>query len=245
MATALDHIPLHTEAIQTDHAVQFGSHEEDERPDEAHVIGVNGGEVRFDFRRSGEHAHHVREHHAGKNDGGDELHEPQGRIRVMHELHVSADVAELTIGRREAAKSAESVNDHAEGDDAHEEEVSPSLFMAEDGSKAGNLAQVPEHVLTELDGAREAHVAEEEKAEDEAGHGLSHIEVSGPLAAALSILESHTGDNFAARGSVSELDLFRSRHNESSLVWGWAATVADAAFFFRWRNNAPLRNLNL
>ena len=45
VATALDHIPLNGETIQTNHAVQFRHDQENQRPIQAHAEGVNGGKV--------------------------------------------------------------------------------------------------------------------------------------------------------------------------------------------------------
>ena len=210
MSATLDDVPLHSQTIQTDHAVQFGGNQEDERPDQAVVIGVNGREVGIDFGRSREHAHDVREHHAGEDDGGHELDEPQGGIGVVHNLHVSADVTELLVGSREATQSAQSVDDDAKRDDAHEQEVQPDLFMTEDRGAAGNLNQVPEEVLAHLNRAREGHVAEQEDAEDGAGDGLSHVNVGRPLAGTLGILEGHAGDDFGAGGGMTVLDVVGS-----------------------------------
>jgi len=85
--------------------------------------------------------------------------------------------------------------------------------MPEDRGKAGALDEVPEEVLAELNGARKGHVAEEEQTEQQARNGLSHVKVGRPLACALGVLERNTGDHFVRSRRMSELDLFRSRHD--------------------------------
>ena len=56
-------------------------------------------------------------------------------------------------------------------------------------------------------------VAEEEQTEQQARNGLSHVKVGRPLACALGVLERNTGDHFVRSRRMSELDLFRSRHD--------------------------------
>ena len=120
------------------------------------------------------------------------------------------DVTALLVGSREATQSAQSVDDDAERDDADEQKVQPDLFMAEDRGTAGNLDQVPEEILADLDRAGECHVAEQEDAEDGTGDGLSHVNVCRPLAGTLSILEGHAGDDFGAGGGMTVLDVVGS-----------------------------------
>lgn len=210
MSTTLDDVPLNSEAIQTDHAVQFSGNQEDKRPDQAIVIGVDGRQVGVDFARSRQHGHHVREHHASQDDGGHKLDKPQAGIRVMHNLHMSTNITELLVGSREAAQSAQSMDDHAQRDHGHEKEMQPNLFMSKDRGAAGNLNKVPEKILAELDGARKGHVAEQEQAKDSAGDGLGHVSVCGPLAGTLGITKGHAGNDFRTGGGMTVFDVVGS-----------------------------------
>ena len=86
------------------------------------------------------------------------------------------------------------MNDHAEEDEADEDDVHPGMVGAVEPDAAGGGDQVGEEVLAEVHGTREGHVAEEEDAEDEAGDGLRHGEAGSALALALGILEAHAPD---------------------------------------------------
>lgn len=218
VSTTLDDVPLNGNAVQTDHAVQFRGNEEDQRPDHTHVIGVNGGQVGIDVVRAGQHAHNVREYGTGEDNSRDQLDQPQRGVGVVNELDVSTDVTVLLVRGRETTQSAQSVDDDAQGDEANENEVQPNLFFTENGRTAGNLDQVPEQVLADLNGAREGHVAEQEETEDGAGYGLSNVDVCGPLAGALGVLERNASDDFVTGRGVCEFDLFRSRHDKLPLV---------------------------
>lgn len=204
-------VPLNSKTIEADHAVQFRADEEDERVEEAVVIGVDADEVGVKAVRIDEHAHQVREHEEEEAEGRDELNPPEGRVFVMNELDVRADVMELLVGGREATQRAEHVNDHAEEDEANEDDVHPGMVGAVEPDAAGGGDQVGEEVLAEVHGTREGHVAEKEDAEDEAGDGLRHVKAGSALALALGILEAHAPD-IVRSGRRMGIFFFISRH---------------------------------
>lgn len=200
-------VPLNCQAIQTDHTVQFRSHQEDERPDHTVVVRVNGREVRTDCMRIEEHRNNVREDHERQDDSRDELDDPERRVAVSDEFVLALHVVEHAIARREATESHQSVDDHEERDEANEDNVHPSVFFTVENVTAGESDQVPEDILTQLDGARESHVAEQEQAQEQTRNGLSNVAVCVPLALTLSVCQFNTSDNFAARRGVGVLFL--------------------------------------
>lgn len=211
-------VPLDGEAVETDHAVEFGDNEEDDRVDHAVVVGVNADEVRIESARVREHAHQVREYEEEEQEGGDQLDEPEGGVFMLDELVVSLDVSELAIGSREATESAEGVDDDEGENEADEDDVHPEVFFTVDEGAAGGSDQIVEEILAELDGARECHVAEEEKAEEKTSNGLCYVGVGDVAAAALGILEADAPNVFGSRWGLGVLDGIRGRHDDYSLL---------------------------
>ena len=199
--------------------MQFRGHQEHERPEQTVVIGVQGGEVRADSFRIEDHRGHVREDHTGQDHSGHDLDNPERGVAVSDELVLALDVVEHTIARRETTQSHQSVDDHQEGDDADQNDVHPGVFFTVKEIAAGESAQVPEHILTQLDGARESHVAEKENTEQQASHGLSHVAVGRPSALTLGVAQLDTGDDFFRRRGVRVFFLIRGvhRHDDNYL----------------------------
>lgn len=187
MTVASQDVPLDSQTVQTDHAVQFRGAQEDERPEQTVVVGVNGGEVRADIRRVREHRGNVRENHASQDDSGHDLNNPQRGVAVSEELPLAVHVVEHAVARRETTQSHESVDDDQQRDGADQSDVHPSIFLTVDRVTTGESAQVPENVLTQLDRARESHVAEQEDTQQQASNGLSNVTDSRPLALANSL----------------------------------------------------------
>ena len=183
------------------------------------MIGVNGGEVRANGFRIENHRGDVREDHTGQDHSGHDLNNPKRGVAVSDELVLALDVVEHAIARRETTQSHQSVDDHQEGDGANQSDVHPSVFFAVEDIAAGESDQVPEHILTQLNGARESHVAEQEQAEQQARHGLGDVAVGRPSALALGIAQFHTGDDFFRRRGVGILFLIRGvhRHDDNYL----------------------------
>lgn len=211
-------VPLDGEAVEADHAVEFGDNEEDDRVDHAVVVGVNADEVGIEAAWVREHAHQVREYKEEEQEGGDQLDEPEGGVFMLEELVVGLDVSELAIRSREAAKSAEGVDDDEGEDEADEDDVHPEVFFTVDEGAAGGCNQVVEKVLAELDGAREGHVAEEEEAEKKTSDGLRDVGVCDVAAAALGVLEADAPNVFSSRWGLRVLDGIRGRHDDYSLL---------------------------
>lgn len=210
-------VPLDAQTIQTDHAVQFSGHQEDERPEQTIVIGVNGRKVRANGVRVEQHRGDVREDHTGQDHSGHDLNDPKRGVAVSDELVLALDVMEHTIARREATQSHQGVDDHQEGDGADQNDVHPSMFFAIDRIAAGESDQVPEHILAQLNRARESHVAEQEQAEQQARNGLGNVAVSRPSALALGIAQFHTSDDFFRRRGVGILFLIRGIHRHDEI----------------------------
>lgn len=205
-------VPLNGEAVETDHAVDFRADEEEERVEVAVMSGVDTNQVGVEAVRIDEHAHQVREHEEEQAESRDELEPPEGRVFVVNELDVRADALELLVGRREATKSAEHVDDDAQEDEAHEEDVHPGVIGAVEPHAAGGGDEVRKEVLAKVHGTREAHVAEEEETEDEAGNRLTHVEAGGPLALTLSVLEANAPNVVRSGRRMGVLDGIRGRH---------------------------------
>ena len=209
-------VPLNGETVETDHAVEFRHDEEDERVEQTVVVGVHADEVRVEAARVREHAHEMREHQEEEEEGRNELNHPEGRVFVTEKAIVSLDVTALTVGGREATQGAQSVDHDANEDEADENDVHPEVFFTVDEGAARGFDEVREEVLAEVHGARERHVAEEEKTEDEAGNGLSDVAEGEVLAAALRILEADAPDVFGRGRGVAVLDGIRGRHDDWS-----------------------------
>ena len=192
--------------------MKFGDDEEHEGVEHAHVIGMNTDEVHVKAMRVREHGHQVREHEDEEKESRRELNEPKGRVFVTEHLVVSLDVTELTIGRREATKSAESVNNNEQRDEANEDHVEDrKVFTAEEHTTRG-VDQVSKEVLADLHRARESHVAEEEDTEENTSHGLGNVSHSGRTALALGILKANTPNIFGGGRRVGILNGIRGRH---------------------------------
>lgn len=211
-------VPLDGEAIEANHAVEFGNNEEDDRVDHAVVIGVNADEVRIEAARVRKHAHQVWEHKEEEQECSNELNEPESGVFMLDELVVSLDVSELAIGGREAAKSAEGMDDDERKDESNKYDVHPEMFFAVDECAAGGGDQVVEEVLSELNRARECHVAEEEETEEKAGDGLCDVSICNVAAAALGVLEADAPNVFSSRWGLGVLDGIRGRHDDYSLL---------------------------
>ena len=216
-AVASENVPLHGQTIQTDHAVQFGSHQEDKRPDQTVMVGVNRRKVGANGVRVEQHRGDVREDHARQDHSGHDLDDPKGGVAVSDELVLALDVVEHTIARRETTQGHQSVDDHQEGDSADQSDVHPSMFFTVKDIAAGEGNQVPEHILAQLDGARESHVAEQEQAEQQARHGLGDVAVGRPSALALGVAQFHTSDDFFRRRGVGIFFLIRGIHRHDEI----------------------------
>ena len=197
--------------------MQFRGHQEHERPEQTVVIGVQGGEVRADSFRIEDHRGHVREDHTGQDHSGHDLDNPERGVAVSDELVLALDVVEHTIARRETTQGHQSVDDHQEGDSADQSDVHPSMFFTVKDIAAGEGNQVPEHILAQLDGARESHVAEQEQAEQQARHGLGDVAVGRPSALALGVAQFHTSDDFFRRRGVGIFFLIRGIHRHDEI----------------------------
>lgn len=203
MATALNGIPLHAKTIQTNHTVQFCADQEDQCPAKTHVIGVDGRKVGIETFGITKHAHQVGEDESCQEDGCHNLDTPECGVCVMNHCDVATDVAQLLIGSREAAKSAQSMENHANENEANEDHMEPFLVGTENRRAAGNLNQIPEEILTKLNGACEGHMAEQEETKDKTCNGLCDISVGCPLAGALGILEGNAVNQLATCGCMS------------------------------------------
>ncbi len=206
-------VPLNGKAIEADHAVEFRAHEEDERVEETVVVGMDTDEVRVKAMRVREHRHQMREHEEEEREGRDQLNVPERRVFMVDKLDVRVQIVELLVGSREAAKCAEHMNDHAQEDEAHKEDVHPGVVSTVKPDAAGGGDQVGEEVLAEIHGAGKAHVAEKEDAEDQTGDGLCHVETGGALALTLGVLEADTPDIVCGRRRMRILDGIRGRHD--------------------------------
>lgn len=153
-------VPLNGKAIETNHAVEFRAHEEDERIEETVVVGMDTDEVRVKAMRVREHRHQMREHEEEECEGRDQLNVPEGRVFMVDKLDVRVQIVELLVGSREAAKCAEHMNDHAQEDEATKRTCIQawSAPSSQTPPEAGD--QVGEEVLAEIHGAGKAHVAE-------------------------------------------------------------------------------------
>ena len=69
-------VPLNSKAIEADHAVQFRNDQEDERVEQAVVVGVHADQVGVEASRIRQHADEVREDEKEEQEGRDE---PCGR----------------------------------------------------------------------------------------------------------------------------------------------------------------------
>ena len=192
--------------------MQFRCHQEDERPEHTVVVRVHRREVRTDSVRVEQHRRNVREHHERQDNSRNELDDPERRVAVSDELILALHVVEHAIARREATQSHQSVDDHEDRDSAHEHNVQPSMFFAVNRITARESDQVPENVLTQLDGARESHVAEQEQAQQQTRDGLSNVTVCVPLALTLGVSQLDTSNDFFARRGVGVLVLVGKIH---------------------------------
>ena len=192
--------------------MQFRGAQEDERPDQTVMVGVNRRKVRANSMRVKQHRGHVRENHAGQDNSRHDLNNPQRGVAVSDELILALDVMEHAIARRETTQSHQSVDDHEQRDGADQNDVHPSIFFTVDGVTTGEGHQVPEHVLAQLDRRRESHMAEQEDAQQQTRDGLSHVTDCRPSALALSITQFHTSNDFFAVGDIGILFLIRAIH---------------------------------
>lgn len=206
-------VPLHGEAIETNHAVEFGDHEEDERVEHAGVVGMHADEVGVKAARVREHAHEVGEHEEEEQESRHELDHPERRVGVTEQAIVGLDVTALMVGGREATQSTEGVQGHADRDEEHKDKVEGRMILAVEEMAAREGDQVPENILTELHRARKGHVAEKEDAEDEAGDRLRDVADGRKAALTLGVLEAYAPDVFRGRRGVGVLDGFRGRHD--------------------------------
>ena len=192
--------------------MEFGDDEEHEGVEHAHVIGMNTDEVHVKAMRVREHGHQVREHEDEEEESRGELNHPKRRVFVTEHAVVSLDVAELTIGRREATKSAESVNNDEQRDEANEDHVEGRNIRASEEHTARRVDQVSKEILADLNRAGEGHVAEEEDTEENTGNRLSNVSHSGGTALALSVLETNAPNIFSGGRRVGILNGIRGRH---------------------------------
>ena len=209
-------VPLNGKAIKADHAVKFRHDEEDERVEQAIVIGVHADQVRIKHARVREHADEVREHEKEKKEGRDQLNPPKGRVFMVNHADMRLDVTELMIGSREAAKCAEHVHNDAKENKANEQNMHPEVFFPVNECATRSHDEVHEEVFAELHGARKGHVAKEEDAEDEASNGLENVEKRSLAALTLGILKTDAPNVVGGGWNVRVLDGIRSRHDDCS-----------------------------
>lgn len=167
--------PLHAQTIQTDHAVKFSNDEEQEDNPQPGVINLETAAVRSDAARIHQHGEHVREDQSGEDNTGDELNPPHCCVSVTEQFVVAAHDAEGFVVVRELAESKNRVNNNQDEDHADEYGVHPEVIDTVNEVAAGQRNQRPKSVFAKKNGACEAHMAEKEETEDQAGNGLENV----------------------------------------------------------------------